>query len=468
MDKTPGEEDFKGLEEEIDDAVDRLFIENKRSGRKSILTESPVIEPSLSPPARSPSTKSETLTPEPPVKLPDLEPFMEPPAVKPSMKSSIEETSAESTMLQSSMRPAVLEPSMQTSLLEPSHEFELGNRFNLDHSPHPPQASAPSPKSLENMEAQLLSLEWEITQEKLKNTRVEVLALKEVLKQKPDMISLLSYMEEVLNHMIKNEESIRPPWIKFLLDCKETLKLLMRRETEGEINTYKQLAHLGIEARFAHLEGLKEGKVVESFPEKGKGVDRAEGPVPGEKRIVDMSVGDRKIEDMSIKMNLFMEKAEEIFRTMRQQAIKIEEMSRKAPTPSVERASKPVNATVFKVNKKLFGVESEKVFKLFRIPASSLEKYPAGQKIRLRDIEVKIVDLRKIFSISGGERLEEIRILTVSDNAEYKGLLVDQVVSKSSVLLDEKEGVGEYFLGVIHSTYQDRSVEIPLLDLKKF
>ncbi len=244
----------------------------------------------------------------------------------------------------------------------------------------------------------------------------------------------------------------------------------MRRETEGEINTYKQLAHLGIDARFTCLEGLREDKVVQLSAEKGKGIEKAEGPVPGEMRIMNTSAGDKKIEDMSIKMNLFMEKAEEIFRTMKQQVIKLEEMTQKAPNSisSVQPQSKPVTATVFKVNGKLFGVESEKVFKLFKLPASYLEKYPAGQKIRLRDIEVKIVDLKKIFSISGGERSGEIRMLTVNDNGEYKGLLVDQVVSKSSALLDEKERAGEYFLGVIHSTYQEQAVEIPLLDLRKF
>ncbi len=467
MDKTPGEEDFKGLEEEIDDAVDRLFIENKRGGRKSVLTESPAMEPSLSPPTRSPSMKSPIPTPEPPVKLPDLEPSMEPLTVKPSLKSTIEETSMEPSTLQPSMKPPVLEPSLQTSLLEPSHEFAVDNHFSLDQSPRPPVASAPSPKSVENMEAQLLSLEWEITQEKLKKTSEEVLALKEAFKQRADMTSLLSYMEEVLSHMIKNEEGIRPPWIKFLLDCKETLKLLMKRETEGEINTYKQLAHLGIDARFACLEGLRADKVIQISPEKGKAIEKAEGPIPREKRIVDTPVGDKKIDDMSTKMNLFMEKAEEIFKMMRQQAIKIEEMTRKAPTPSAQAASKPVNATVFKVEKKLFAVESEKVVKVFKVPASYLEKVPAGQKIRLRDVEVKIVDLRKIFSISGGERFGEIRILNVNDNGVYKGLLVDQVVSKLSALLDEKERVGEYSLGVIRSTYQDQPVEIPLLDVKK-
>ncbi len=366
------------------------------------------------------------------------------------------------------MKPPVSEPSMKTSLLEPSHEFELEKTFNLDSSSHPPPASVSFPKSVENMEAQLLSLEWEITEEKLKKTREEVLALREVSKQRADMTSLLNYMEEVLSHMIKNEENIRPPWIKFLLDSKETLKLLMRKETEGEINIYKQLAHLGIEARFSSLEGLKDPKVFHPSPGKAKGVEEAEIPAPREKKIEDIPVGGKKIEDMSIKMNLFMEKAEEIFRTMKQQIAKIEETTRKAPAPSMEPISKPISVTIFKVDKKLFGVESEKVFKLFKVPTTFLEKFPSQQKIRLRDLEVKIVDLKKIFSISGGESPGETRILTVKDNGEYKGLLVGQVLSKSSALLEKREGVGEYFLGLIHSTYQEQPVEIPILDLKKF
>ena len=104
---------------------------------------------------------------------------------------------------------------------------------------------------------------------------------------------------------------------------------------------------------------------------------------------------------------------------------------------------------------------------MFKVPTTFLEKFPSQQKIRLRDLEVKIVDLKKIFSISGGESPGETRILTVKDNGEYKGLLVGQVLSKSSALLEKREGVGEYFLGLIHSTYQEQPVEIPILDLKR-
>ena len=427
MDKMMGEEDFKGLEEEIDDAVDRLFVEKKRGVVESFLMESPTIEP--------------------PLKSPVPEPSIKPPTFEPSTKSPVFEPAMESL---------ILEPATEPSLSEPSYEIE--KYFDRESSLPPPSAPIPFLKSIEKMEAQLLSLEWEITGEKLKKTREEVLALRELLKQKDDISSILRDMEKVLNHMIKNEEHIRPPWIKILLDSKETIKLLMKKETEGEINIYKQLAYQGIEARFSCLEGMQESKILPPSLGRGEGMEKKEVSTPGEK----------KIEDLSDKMNCFMERAEEIFRTMNQQISRFEEVTQKAPAASWEAGSNPVSVTIFRVDEKLFGVESEKVFKLFKVPNTFQEKYSNHQKVRLREVEVKMVNLKKIFSIPEGDSIGEMRILTVKEDGEYKGLMVDQVLKKLSTLFERGGGAGEYFLGVIHSTYQEQPVEIPILDLRKF
>jgi hypothetical protein len=445
MDKLTEEEDFKGLDEEIDNAVDRLFVENKRGMIKSTSVKSPLSEPSKQPPTLEPSMES----------------LMEPPSLDPSMRSPI---------LEPTMKPSVLEPSMETSLLEPSYEFELEKNINLETSPPPTQTPSPVSllKSVEKMEAQLLSLEWEITDEKLKKTREEVLALRELFKQKPDMRSILNYMEEILNHMIKNEENIHPSWIKFLLDSKETIKLLMRKETDSEINIYKQLAHLGIDARFSRLEGIKESKITPPSLVKKEGIEKPGVSIPPEKKIEIISISEKKIEDMSDKMNSFMEKVEKIFIEMRRQITKLEETTPKPPVPSAEARSKTVNVTIFKVDEKLFGVETEKVFKLFKVPLSFQQKYSDQSKIRLKDLEVRIINLKKIFSIPEGEHAGEMRILTVKDNGEYKGLMVDQVLKQLSTLFEKGGKVGQYFSGVIHSTYQEQPVEIPILDLKKF
>ena len=408
MDKMMGEEDLKGLEEEIDNAVDRLFVEKKRDGAESFLMEPPILEP---PPKPLPS--------EPEVKTSLREPSSPPPSIKPS---------------------------------------DEGEKWVDTESAPPSSVSIPFLKSIEAMEAQLLSLEWEITEEKLNKTREEVLALREVYKQRIDMASILRGMEKVLTHMIKNEDRIRPPWIKFLLDSKETIKLLMKEETEREIDSYKQLAYLGIEARFSCLEGMKETEIIPSSFSKGEGIEKSEVPFSGEK----------KIEDLSNKMNLFMAKVEEIFTAMKKQLSRLEETTRVPPVPFLEARSLPVSITIFRVDENLFGVESEKVFKLFRVPQTFQERYSDQQKIRLRDVEVKMINLKKILSLQGGEPKEEVKILTLKDNGEVKGLLVDQVIKKLSTTSEKRVGCGEYFSGVIRSIYQEQAVEIPILDLKKF
>jgi chemotaxis protein histidine kinase CheA len=308
------------------------------------------------------------------------------------------------------------------------------------------------------MEAQLLSLEWEISEDKLKKTKEEVLALRELIKQRADIASILTYMEKALSDMIQDEGKIRPPWIKFLLDSKDTIKLLMRKETEGEINTYKQLANLGIEARFFCLREAPDTHIVRASPTERKAVEKAGVSMAGE----------RKIEDMSNKMNLFMERAEEIFRTMKREIARLEEAARKPPAPSAEGQSKRVNVTIFRVDEKLFGVESEKVFKLFKVPVTFHEKYCEQEKVRLRDLEVRMINLKKIFLIPGGDHAGEMRILAVKDNGEYKGLMVDQVLRRLSTISVVGEGYGEFFSGRIYFTYHEQPVEIPILDLKKF
>ena len=507
MDKLTEEEDLKGLEEEIDDAVNRLFVEKKRD-REEMSMESPpvdtpskpsVLEPSMTPPVPESLLKPHPF--EPPVESPMFEPsLMESLLAEPPLKPSVAEPSMRPPVLESPVKPHSFERSVTSPILEPSYEFEksLGEEI----APHPPSAPSPAPvpvpflKSIEKMEAQLLSLEWEITGEKLEKAREEILALKELLKQKADMTSILNRMENVLNRMIKNEEDIRPPLLKFLLDSKETIKLLMRKETGGEINIYKQLAYLGIEARFSCLEGLKDTKISQPSSKEVPGLS-----IAGEKQIAEMTksvhsfmkrveeifgtiqqqtskevpglsiAGEKQIGEMTKSVHSFMKRAEEIFGTIQQQIVQLEETSRKLPAPSVETRSPAIpaiNVTIFKIDERLFGVESERVFKLFKVPKTFEEKYSDQQKIRLRNFEVKMIDLKKLLAIQEGGPKEQIRILTVKEDGEYKGFMVDEVLKRVSILSDRRGEAGGYFSGVIHSTYEEQAVEIPILDLKKF
>jgi hypothetical protein len=386
-----GENEIKGLEEEIDSAVDRLFVEKKVGVPERRLEK---------PPAKEPTFKME--------KDVDLESPLESPLERPSEK--------------------LFEgPSVQPIFF----------------------------KSIEKMESQLLSLEWEITKENIGRTKEEILALRETLKEKPDITSVLSLMEKVLNYMVKNEEKIRPPLVKFLLDSKETIKLLLIKEGDGDINIYKQLAFVGIQARYSCLEELRETRqeqVAVSLKEKN-------GDFIEEK--------DTQINEVINKINLFFEKIEELFKRIDQYLLKPVQGVHEPPGQLGKGTPIPMNITIVKVGAKLFGVESEKVVKLFKVPSGLYEKYASQQKIRLKDFEVRLIDLKKIFSIQKRDGKEELKILTVKDKEEHKGLMVDQVLERLTVQSDIGGTYGEHFSGSFTWTYQEHPIEIPILALAK-
>jgi hypothetical protein len=456
MEKMMEEEELKGLEEEIDDAVDRLFVAKKGGKTESFLMESPHAEPPLKTPAVEPTIKSPAIAPsmEPSIS----EPYVKPVIPAPTLKPPIPEPPRKPPIPEPPMKSLVLEPLIEPSISESADE--MGKIFDLEITPPPPPLpTVPTPflKSIEKMEAQLLSLEWEITEEKLKRTGEEVLALRDLMKQKPDITSILSWMDKVLAHMIKNEENIRPPWIKFLLDSKETIKLLMRKDIEGEINIYKQLAYHGIEARFSCLREVKEPSTPP--PPILSGEERV-----NEKIFLQLR---REMEEALNKMNLFSGRMDEILGKMGTYLSEMGPLTSKFSELLDDRSLR-VSVTIFKVDEKLLGVESQKVFKLFKVPNTFQEKYSDQQKVRLRDVEVEMINLKKLLSIHGETPKDEIRILTVKDNGKVRGFMIDQVLHKLSTISDQRGGRGEYFSGIIHYTYQEQPVEIPILDLKKF
>jgi hypothetical protein len=61
----------------------------------------------------------------------------------------------------------------------------------------------------------------------------------------------------------------------------------------------------------------------------------------------------------------------------------------------------------------------------------------------------------------------EVHILTVKDNGELKGLMVDEIIKRLSVQLKIQKSQEQYVSGMIQWTYQDQVVDIPILDLTK-
>jgi len=258
--------------------------------------------------------------------------------------------------------------------------------------------------------------------------------------------------------MVRNEDKIRPPLVKFLMDSKETLKLLMGKEADSELNIYKQLAYMGIQARYSCLEELKETKPDRSAPGLRGETERAGSLIKME----------NQIGEVSKKMNLFSEKMGELYQKMDLLLLKVDRGSTQPPEPSTAIRSVPINITILKVEERLLGVESGKIYKLFKVPVDHQDRYVDQQKIRLKDFEFRLIDLRKAFSIPKGSWKAEIKILAVNEDGEYKGLMVNQVLERLFTRMETGGNYGEYFTGITHWTYQERPAEISILNLRKF
>ncbi|NWF91970.1 MAG: hypothetical protein HXY46_03570 [Syntrophaceae bacterium] len=379
MEKIIGEDEIRGLEEEIDSAVERLFVD-----RKADRTESPSVKPHPAPPP------------------------------------------------------------------------QRAKKADSEIPVHPPSGPASPLQSFDKMETRLLSLEWEITGEDLEKTKEEIQGLREAFRERPDIISVLNLMAKVIIHMTQNEEGIQPSQIKFLMDSKETIKLLMKEDAGAEFSVYKQLALSGIEARYLALEGIKQAQT--KPPASGPGeLTQREASKPR----------DKQFERMFNKMDLLFEKMSDLLKRFEGHLSTSEEKSRALSKPEVRRGPVPVDITLFKAGERLFGIESQKVFKLFKVPDSFDERYSGQHKIRMKDFEIRMVDLKGILSIQSRGRKGERQLLTVKEDGEYKGLVVDQMVKRLTTEVDTEGDYGEYFSGVVHWTYQEVPLEIPVLNLKR-
>ncbi len=430
MEKIVGEEDLKGLEEEIDSAVNRLFVDAKRSGSETLSTE-PVL--SEAPLDKKPLDK----------KIPPAEPLsMESPTPEP-IHEAVKTRSIESPV-PAPPRPADKAPKIKA--------IQAGSEAPIPSSPEPLSYVT----LFERMETQLLSLEWEITGEHLEKTREEVLALQQNSSDRTDVSSVLNFMEKVLSHMLKNQEQIDPQQVKFLLDSKDAVKLLLKKETTSEMNSFKQMLLTGIGARFLCLDGLRGTRTKPPSP-----ATLEEG---GQAEI--LKISEAQTQKILRRIGLLSEKLDEMINRFEDHLSRFPHMPQGSPKDLLEKKPQPLDLTIFRIDEKLFGIESQKVFKLFKLPNTYQEKVSGQQKIRLKEFEIQMVDLKRILSIGGKGKRAEIQVLTVKESGEYKGWMVDQILKKSLVEADISKDYGEYFMGMARWTYQEKPVKVPILNLR--
>ena len=255
--------------------------------------------------------------------------------------------------------------------------------------------------------------------------------------------------------MMKNTGEIQPSQKKLLSDAKETIKLLTEPETEGVTKIHKRLAYEGMEARFSCVEESKGRNI---------GMPLA-NPAPAE-TVEPPTLEWKRIEERLNDSNSLCKEMGMVLERIEQRLFALEKRDGRPSAQGIP-TSPPVNMTVFQVDQRLFGIPSDQIVRLFKVSEDGHGHFQHQQRIRLKDFEVKIVDLKKIlaFQEEGGKRATRILVMKIGE--DYKGLMIERIVKHFSAYPEIKDGYGEYFSGMVRWIDESHPVDVPILDLTK-
>lgn len=426
MEKSLGQKDFSGLEAEIDSAVDRLFVEeNDNPTTESTSTESPMSKSVLDSgkayqDASSPLEEEKRIVFENPI---FEKPFPE--SLSPTTHHAMDRDPFRESA-----------PARSLSISPPEEEHASPKRTcNVEEHSSSHVDSDP----MERLESQLLSLEQKITKEGIKEMRDAVGGLRDRWEGRSEVLSVLNRMESVLDSLSTNETNDDASLIRFLRDAKETMKVVVHDDWPQQKVIYKQLALDGIEARFSSL--YKPGDIHRAS------FDSA------------FPFAWNKINQIAEKIDAWAATVERSLDEIGQRLGRLEKQS----------DHKPLRDTlvVFTLDGQFFGVHSDHVFKLFKVPGSLCDRYSDQQHIRIGGLDVKLVDLEKKVPLARRPPGQDRKILVVKDDEGYKGLLIERILQKVSMQLLFGEGSNDLLMGSFPWTYEEQPIEISVLNVKK-
>ncbi|MFQ6078344.1 MAG: hypothetical protein ACE5NJ_04310, partial [Thermodesulfobacteriota bacterium] len=197
---------IEDLDEEIESAVDSLFVEkgadegNGPAGRKGDISIQAEPIPDISPEVMEESLEKNELQ----GIIPDVEPVEEEMAIGPEAEPIREE--------------------MATSLEPEPVAEEIATVPTRTGSTEKASEGEKLPKDVETLEVELLSLEWEFNGEILKKIIAALGGLKAVYRDNDSLLKVINMMGKVSLYLLNDEKSVTPETLRFLQDGKEVIK----------------------------------------------------------------------------------------------------------------------------------------------------------------------------------------------------------------------------------------------------
>jgi len=423
--------DLKGLESEIDHAIDSLFVEKGGAEAKKPSPSENVT------PRRSPET-----TPEPQVpqgRLGGLETEIDRAVDSLFVEKRQQSDGARATSLQDSgessraaMRTRSEAPQAQPASRRPELEAEKPAEKTGPVAERADRAR----RNLENLETHLLSLEWEISRELIEKIISELNFLKEEHRNDRVVFQVADVMDKVAHLLAKDEGNITPENLRFLLEAKDGIKLLSDDLKDRE--DYKNMILSGILARYRLMHDQKKRP---TEPRSG---------TPSDGEVADIAKALRALSD--------------------ELRVEIRELGRIAQDlqqgQPVQRASqKGVDTVLIESCGRVFAIEKERVVRSVQIPYRMVRTVWRDREIRIRGVRLPLINLFRLFKFKGKIEARDRPVVLTQKGDRTLAILADRVLERTEIPVRSiREGKGLAYVRAVSSPGGGRTVYFLDLD----
>ncbi|UCD71960.1 MAG: chemotaxis protein CheW [Syntrophobacterales bacterium] len=405
-------DDIEDLDDEIESAVDSLFVEEGADreiglgGREGGIPEQAESIPDISPEVMEESLAKAELG----ETILEAEPIMD------EMVFSTEET--ESIVEETVSSAEETEP-----IEKPLEEEKL-------------------PKAIETLEVEVLSLEWEFSGETLKKIIAALGGLKTAYRDDNSLLKVIDMMGKVSLYLLNDEKSITPEALRFLQDGKEVVKFLIT--DKGEQVIFKNLMVEGINSHFQLL-GL--GKEARRDKDRDKifqklcsdlekyrmslcdGEDRLGRALHRVKGMNEELIFDNGIKGLS-------DELEKIKGYLRSYLGRLDDISEQFQREIFgQRLYETERVLLVETQNRIFGIPSDSVIKTYALTDGYAKSISLKDSITLKGKRIPMVKLSNVFNLAMTGVRKPQGIVLVKKRDQIIAILVDKVLRNKNLFV---------------------------------
>lgn len=370
--------------------------------------------------------------------------------------------------------PATSSTPPQPSIEEPQRE----------KTPTPPPSPAPTTKpisgdlreKLEEVEAQLLTLEWDINSKHINNAITHLHDLRRLSEGGDELEKVIILIQKVLHHLILDESKLTPAALKFLQKSWKAVKGMTDERFSFEIDKGILVRELLAEFQKLNLEGVPQEREErrEAVQPSGEQVSRTGSGEMGRAAVeegisfAELDKFMHKIENLLHIVNEEKKRWETIHREIltvkddlqttlssgrkshqgrgQEEVPGLDERltRRSHPPPDFEvadTATAPrITVSLFRVSGVIFGLPEEYIIRTFPIKRWVSEFFMERGKVKLKNREIPLFNLVQVFKLKPSTEENPLVLLMRGKADRPAAVIVDEAMPREEIEYQPMEG----------------------------